>query len=149
MNKGFKSNIDERPELIVTGIFSLYLIIQGFILYLFFLHKIGFKFMILASVVFLLVYLPRFLIINKLKKKDNIKIIDEYLMINDYGIPLSEIEKFIVKENKPRIIFFISNKMIVFQDAEFMIKTATEIKSFKVIGSEKINLLKEFLSNVC
>lgn len=145
MKESFKSNIEERPELIVTGIFSFYLIIEGFILYLFFLNKISFTTMIVASVLFCLIYIPRFLIINKLKNKDDVKIIDEYIMINNYGIPLSEIEKFLVKESKPKMIFFISNKMIIFKEATFILKTPTELKSFRVVGSEKIKLLKEFL----
>lgn len=146
MKETLKPNVEERPELIVTGIISFYLIIEGFILYLFLMHKISILTTLVATFLFIIIYIPRFLIINKLKNMDNVKIIEEYIMINNYGIPVSEIEKYLVKESKPQMIFFISNKMIIFKEAVFMIKTSTEIKSFKVVGTEKIRLLKEFLS---
>ena len=110
------------------------------------MHKISILTTMVATFLFIIIYIPRFLIINKLKNMDNVKIIEEYIMINNYGIPVSEIEKYLVKESKPQMIFFISNKMIIFKEAVFMIKTSTEIKSFKVVGTEKIRLLKEFLS---
>lgn len=145
MKEILKANIDERPSMIIIGIIALLSIIEGFILYLFFLHRISFLVMIIASVIFILIYIPRFLIIKKLKTKDEIKIIDDFILVNGVGINFDDIIDFRVQEKKPQVIFFINNKMIVFKECTFRLKLKTEELSFNVIGSEKIKLLKEFL----
>lgn len=145
MKEILKANIDERPSMIIIGIIALFSIIEGFILYLFFLHRISFLVMIIASVIFILIYIPRFLIIKKLKTKDEIKIIDDFILVNGVGINFDDIIDFRVQEKKPQVIFFINNKMIVFKECTFRLKLKTEELSFNVIGSEKIKLLKEFL----
>ena len=75
MSKDFlRANVDERPQMIVLGICLLFLLIFGFILYLFFLHRISLTSMIVSSLVFSLIYIPRFKILWKLKNKDTIKV---------------------------------------------------------------------------
>lgn len=148
MSKILKPETEERPIMIFCGIMALYLLILGFIAYLFLLNRLTFFTAAISGIIFTIIYIPRFLILNKLTRKDNVKIVDEYLMINTEGIHLSEIENYRVKEAKPQIIFFINNKMVVYQEAEFYLKTQTGQISFKIVGSEKINLLKEFLDNI-
>ncbi len=148
MSKILKPETEERPIMILCGIMTLYLLIIGFIIYLFLLHRLNLSVAVISGTIFTGIYIPRFLILNKKKKKDDVKIIDEYLMINNNGIHLSEIEDYRVKEPKPQVIFFINNKMIVYQEAEFHLKTQNGQISFKIIGTEKINLLKEFLDNI-
>lgn len=144
-NEIFKANIDERISMIIIGIIALYSIIEGFILYLFFLHRISFLAMIISSVIFILIYIPRFLIIKKIQKKDEIKIIDDFILINGVGISFDDIIDFQTHKNKPQVVFFINNKMIVYQEFVFRLQLKNEELTFTVIGSEKFKLLKEFL----
>lgn len=145
MKEILKANIDERPSMIIVGVISLFAIIGGFIWYLFFLHRISLLVTIMSSIILILIYFPRFLIIKKLKTKDEIKIIDDFILVNGVGINFDDIIDFRVQEKKPQVIFFINNKMIVFEECTFRLKLKTEELSFNVIGSEKIKLLKEFL----
>lgn len=145
MKEILKANIDERPSMIIVGVISLFAIIGGFIWYLFFLHRISLLVTIMSSIILILIYFPRFVIIKKLKTKDEIKIIDDFLLVNGVGINFDDIIDFRVQEKKPQVIFFINNKMIVFKECTFRLKLKTEELSFNVIGSEKIKLLKEFL----
>ncbi len=145
MKEILKANIDECPSMIIIGIIALFAIIDGFILYLFFLHRISLLSTIISSIVLILIYIPRFLIIKKLKTKDEIKIIDDFILINGVGINFDDIIDFRLHEKKPQVVFFINNKMIVFQECTFRLKLETEELTFTVIGSEKIKLLKEFL----
>lgn len=148
MKEFLKSNIEESPSMIILGIVLLYVLVAGFILYLMVLHRITVLCSIICIIFFTLIYLPRFLIIKKLVKKDEIKIIENYIMINGLGIDLSEIQTFQVKEYKPQVVFFINNKVITFYYAKFYLKLPTEDISFSVVGSEKIRLLKEFLGQL-
>ena len=148
MKEYLKANIDENPNMIIMGIFCFYLLFAGFIAYLYFLHRITLLPSIISIVIFSIIYIPRFLIIKKLKYKDKIEIIDNYIMINGIGINFDDIKDFKVQEFKPQVVFFLNNKMIVFNEAKFHLKLTKEQISFTVIGAEKINLLKEFLSKV-
>ncbi len=148
MKEFLKSNTDERPGMIILGILTFYALIAGFIIYLFFLHRIS-AFATLALCIFLtLAYIPRFLIIRKFYTKDKIEIIDDYIMINGVGINFRDIKDFRADVKKPQIIFFINNKIILFQQAKFHLLLKKEDIEFTVIGSEKINLLKEFLEKI-
>lgn len=148
MKDYLKANIDENPNMIIIGILCLYLLITGFIAYLYFLHRITLLATIISIVIFSIIYIPRFLIIKKLKNKDKIEIIDEYIMINGIGINFLDIKDFKVQEFKPQVVFFLNNKMIVFNEAKFHLKLTKEQISFMVIGSKKIELLNEFLSKI-
>lgn len=148
MKEFLKANIDERTGMIILGILTLYFLITGFILYLLFLHRLTIIAAIILILTVTLIYLPRFFIIKKLQTKDKIEIIDEYIMINGVGINFTEILDYKVNEKKPQVVFFISNKMIVFYEATFHIRLKTEEVSFTAIGSEKIKLLKEFFSQI-
>lgn len=148
MKDYLKANIDENPNMIIIGILCLYLLIAGFIAYLYFLHRITLLATIISIVIFSIIYIPRFLIIKKLKNKDKIEIIDEYIMINGIGINFLDIKDFKVQEFKPQVVFFLNNKMIVFNEAKFHLKLTKEQISFMVIGSKKIELLNEFLSKI-
>lgn len=147
MKENFRPNIEERPVMIILGIVIFYFLIEFFAVYLLFLHRINLLVFVLVTMIFTLIYLPRFLIIKKLKKQDEIKIIGEYLMINGIGIPLAEILDFNVEKKKPVVVFFMSNKMVVFNCAIFYIKLRKETLSFRVIGSEKTQLLEEFFKS--
>lgn len=148
MEKFLKANKDERPEMIILGILAFYFLVLGFIFYLFFLHRLSVLLTVILSLGLTLIYIPRFLIIKKLKTKDEVKIIDDYIMINGVGINFSDIKDFKVQEMKPQVVFFLNNKMIVFNEAIFYLRLSKEQTFFTVIGSEKISLLKEFLAKV-
>lgn len=147
MKDKFKPSIDEQPGMIISGVLELYLLVEFFIVYLYFLHRINLTATLVSTLVFTLIYLPRFLILNKLKNKDKIQIVDDFLMINDIGIALADIEDFRTEIEKPQVVFFINNKMIVFQQAKFFLKLKNGTTSFTVVGGEKIKLLEEFLKS--
>lgn len=148
MKEIFKPTTDERPIMIVMGILALYLLVVGFILYLFFLHRTTLIPTIYSVIVFTLIYLPRLLIIKKLAHKDIIKIVDNGININNQLIPFSQIKDFRVEEKKPAVVFFMNNSMICYYEAKFYLKLNNGQTSFSAIGSEKIQLLKEFLSRL-
>lgn len=148
MKEFLKSNIDERPSMIILGILSLYFLITGFIIYLYFLDRIPTIPAVISILAISTIYIPRFLIIKKLNNKDKIEIIDNYIMINDVGINFDDISDFQVKEEKPQVVFFINNRMIVFKEATFYLRLEKEQISFSVIGTEKIRLLNELLHKV-
>ena len=148
MKEIFKPTTDERPIMIVMGILALYLLVVGFILYLFFLHRITLIPTIFNVILFTLIYLPRLIIIKKLAYKDIIKIIDNGININNQLIPFSQIKDFRVEEKKPAVVFFMNNSMVCYYEAKFYLKLNNGQVSFSAIGSEKIELLKEFLSRL-
>ena len=148
MKKIFKPTTDERPIMIVMGILALYLLIVGFILYLFFLHRITLLPTIIGVITCTLIYLPRLLIIKKLAHKDIIKIVDNGININNQLIPFSQIQDFRVEEKKPAVVFFMNNSMVCYYEAKFHLKLNNGQISFSAIGSEKIQLLKEFLTQL-
>ena len=148
MKEIFKPTTDERPIMIVMGILALYLLVVGFILYLFFLHRITLIPTIFNVILFTLIYLPRLIIIKKLAYKDIIKIIDNGININNQLIPFSQIKDFRVEEKKPAVVFFMNNSMVCYYEAKFHLKLNNGQTSFFAIGSEKIQLLKEFLSRL-
>ncbi len=148
MGVKFEPTTEERPGIIITGIIILYLLISGFIAYLYFLHKIPFIPAMTVILIFSVLYIQRFIIIYKLLKHDNVKIIDNFLMINGVGVDFYDIKSFGTREYKPQVIFFFNNKMVVYNEADFCIKTPHEQFEFKIIGSEKIQLMKEFLKQI-
>lgn len=148
MREIFKPTTDERPIMIIMGILALYLLVVGFILYLFFLHRTTLIPTIYSVIVFTLIYLPRLLIIKKLAHKDIIKIVDNGININNQLIPFSQIKDFRVEEKKPAVVFFMNNSMVCYYEAKFYLKLNNGQTSFSAIGSEKIQLLKEFLSRL-
>lgn len=148
MNNSNYKNIDESQNMIVLGILSFYLLVAVFIIYLFVLHRISQPAAIISLIVFTLIYIPRFLILKKLKNKDNIKILDTSIKINNTEINFSDIENYRVEEKKPVVVFFMYSKMVIFQEAIFYLKLPDEQISFMAIGSEKISLLKEFFNEL-
>lgn len=157
MNKFFKPSIDERPIMIILGILILYFLICGFVFYLYLLHRITIIPTVVCVFIFTMVYLPRLFIIKKIINKDIIKIVDSGININNRFIQFSQIQDFRVEEKKPAVVFFMNNNMIVFNEARFYLKinpntSSSEMEisqiSFNAIGSEKIQLLKEFLSRI-
>lgn len=149
MNNKFKPNTDERPIMIVIGIITLYILIAGFISYLYCLHRIQFIPAIISIGIFTAIYLPRLLIINKLKNKDSIKINENSITINKQTILFDQIKDFRVQKKKPQVVFFMNNSMVVFQEAEFHILLNNNYQvDFTAIGTEKINLLTEFLKTL-
>lgn len=148
MKEQFKPITAEQPTMIVLSIIALYVIVTGFIVYLYILHRITLTPTIISIIVFTIIYLPRFLIIKKLQTKDNIKILDNSIVINDNQIPFSSIKDFKTEDKKPQVLFFLNNKMIIFHESIFHLRLTNGQVSFNVIGSEKIKLLKEFLNNI-
>ncbi len=148
MKDKFKPIANENQTMIVLGILALYGLITGFIIYLYLLHRITIIPCILSTFVFTLIYLPRLLIIRKLKNKDEIKILKDSILINNKQIKFEEIKDFRTAEKKPQVIFFISNKMVVFQECKFYLRLTNEQTDFTAIGTEKIKLLKEFFNNI-
>lgn len=143
-----KVNTEESPQMIILGVLALYFLICGFVFYLYFLHRINIFATLVACIVFTIIYLPQFLILWKLKTKDKIKIVDEFLLINGEGIALADIVDFRVEDIKPKVVFFFNNRMIIFKEAIFHLRTKGEEFHFNVIGTEKIELLKEYLKNI-
>ena len=148
MNNSNYKNIDESQNMIVLGILSFYLLVAVFIIYLFVLHRISQPAAIISLIVFTLIYIPRFLILKKLKNKDNIKILDTSIKINNTEINFSDIENYRVEEKKPVVVFFMYSKMVIFQEAIFYLKLPDGQISFMAIESKKISLLKEFFNEL-
>ena len=148
MKEQFKPVTDEHPAMIVVSIIALYLIVVGFIIYLYLIHRITNTTAVISIIIFATIYLPRFGIIRKLQTKDNIKILDDSIIINGNQIPFSSIKDFKTEDKKPQVLFFMNNKMIVFNESIFHLRLTNGQISFNAIGSEKIKLLKEFLSNL-
>ncbi|MBQ8459438.1 hypothetical protein IJ541_04975 [bacterium] len=148
MKEIFKPNTNEQPAFIVLGILTLYILVSGFVFYLYFLHRISIIIALFTVLIFTLLYFPRLLIIKKLYKKDLIKILDNSILINNIKINFSEIKSFNVENKKPKVVFFINNNMVVFQEAKFTLSTTNGQIEFIAIGTEKIRLLTEFLENV-
>lgn len=148
MKEKFKPVTDESPMMIVSGILVFYVLIAGFIFYLYLLHRITLLPCIITVLIFTGIYFPRFLIINKLKNKDDIKILDDSILINGCRIPFAEIKDFRTEDKKPQVVFFMNNKMIVFAQSKFYLRLASGQVEFSAIGTEKIKLLKEFLNNI-
>ena len=73
---------------------------------------------------------------------------DESIIINNHNINFSEIEAYRVEEKKPQVVFFMSSKMIIYQEATFYLKLSGGQISFTAIGSEKISLLKSFFDEL-
>ena len=132
-------NTEERPQMIILGVLTLYFLICGFILYLYFLHRITFLVTLVVCILFTIIYTPQFLILKKIKTKDKIKIVDDFLLINGEGIAFADIVNFRVEECKPKVVF---------KEAIFHIKTRFDEFHFNVIGTEKIELLKQYLQNI-
>ena len=143
-----KPNQEERIFMIIIGIIAFYAVIAGFIGYLYLLHKISAFMMLIIIGVFTLIYLPRFWIIYEIKNADKLKVIEDFFMINGVGVSFSDIKNFGIREYKPQVIFFLNNKMIVYQKADFCIERPKEKIEFTLIGSEKIKLMKEFLKRI-
>lgn len=148
MKTDFKPSTDETQFMIILGIIIFYLIVTGFVLYLYLLSRITIVSTIISIIVFTVIYLPRLNIIKKINNKDQIKILDDSILINTHTIKFSDIEDFRTSDKKPQVVFFINNKMIVFNETTFHLKLRYGEMSFSAIGSEKIKLLKEFLSNL-
>ena len=147
-----KPEIEENPVFIVIAIILLYMLIIGFVGYFYYMGKMSMTLCLTVCTIFTAIYLPRFIIIWKIYKKDLIKITDNNLLINNLQILLSNIINFAIKKEKPVVIFFMNNKMIVYNEAIFTLKIksneAFTYFEFKAIGSEKIELLKSFLNEI-
>lgn len=141
-------NADENPIMIVLGILCLYFLVVVFIIYLSLLHRISTPAAVASTIIFSVIYIPRFWILKKLKSKDIIKISENSIQINNIEVGFSEIEAYWVEEKKPQVIFFLNSKMVIFQEAIFHLKLTNGGISFNAIGSEKISLLKSFLDEL-
>lgn len=149
MNIKFKPNTQEKPSLIILGILTLYFLIAGFIMYFYIMNRISLNVALLIIGIFSLLYTPRFMIICKLLKKDDIKLSDNNIMINSKQYLLSEIKNYRVDIKKPKIVFFMNNNLILFQEAEFHIQFNDNTQeNFVVFGSEKIDLLQRFFDEL-
>lgn len=148
MKDFLKTEIDERPVMIILGIIVFYLLITGFVLYLFFLHRLSLLWTVGVISGFTLLYLPRFFIIRQLMNKDEIKILDTCILVNGVGINFGDISDFRVEQGKPSVIFFMNNRMIVYNSARFRLRLLNGEIDFNVFGKEKIELLREFFNKL-
>ncbi len=146
-----KNNIatDESPISIIISILLLYGLIEGFFFYLYALKRISIVIFLICSVVFFIIYIPRFLIINKLRYKDDIKVTDYSIVINNNReIFFDKISDYRVDEGKSQVLFFFNYKMVVYKTATFHLKVRDRVESFDVFGTQKIELIKEFLDDL-
>ncbi len=148
MKEIFRPNTDEREGMIVLGILTMYFLVAGFVVFLYLLHRISLIPTVVTVLLFTLLYLPRLLIINKLRNKDRIKVLETSMLINQAEINFEDIKDFRVIKKKPSVVFVFNNSLIVYQEAEFHLLTSAGEVGFKAIGSEKIELLTEFLNNL-
>lgn len=139
-----KPSTDESPDMIILGIILVYILFVGFFVYLYFLHRISIIPTFIISLIFTVLYIPRFKIISKIRNKADIKVEPTKIYVNNQCVEFSQILDYKIIEKNPVAIFFISNKMIVFNEAEVHLKTTNNEIVFTVIGHEKIKLLKEF-----
>jgi hypothetical protein len=145
MKEFTRPTTDETPAFITLGVVFLYILIAGFILYLYFLNRISLNTTIITNILFTIIYLPIFFIIKKLHSNTKIKAEENGLWVNEKFINFQSLENFKIIKKKPVIIFFFNNRMIIFQEATVCIKTKTDNYSFNVIGTKKIEILNEFL----
>lgn len=148
MKDRFRPVTNEHPLMIILGIICMYLLVSGFVFYFYFLKRISLEIALVCVLVFTIIYFPRLVIIKKIQKKDYIKILDSGININNKIFDFNSIQDFRVEEKKPSVVFFINNQMVVFKEAVFYLKLDEGQVSFSAIGSEKIKLLKEFLTNI-
>lgn len=148
MKDKFKPITDESPIMIILGIIALYGLMAGFVIYLYFIHRITLISTIISILTFTIIYLPRFGIIKKLQTKDEIKILEDSILINGCTIPFSQIKDFRAEDKKPQVVFFLNNKMVVFAECKFHLRVENGQTEFTAIGTEKIKLLKEFLTQL-
>ena len=148
MREKFKPNTDERPSMIILGIIIFYALICIFFVYLYLLHRISLTVCLVVVVALSLIYIPRFMIIRKLYKKDEIKIYDNSICINGFEIDFQRIKDYKVEEKKPVVVFVMNNNLVVYNEAKFYLRLDNGQTSFVAIGSEKIRLLKEFLDEI-
>ncbi len=148
MKETLKPTTDERPAMIITGILSFYILIAGFSVYLYILHRLNLPATIIILLTTTIIYIPRFLIINKLQHKDEIKILDNCILINGISVAFTNIIDFKIEDKKPKVVFFMNNRMVIFKETIFHLKLTNGQLSFTIIGTEKSNLLKDFLTNI-
>ena len=146
--KEFKPNTTEKPFFVILGIVIFFLLVDVFLVYLYFMHKMSFHTFITLSAVLIVLYFPRFYIIKKIIKADVIKADENYLIINDCPIELSEIVDYKIERKKTQVIFFINNQMVVFNEAICYLRLKGYQMQFVIIGKEKIELIENFLSKV-
>ena len=148
--KPFQPVTDDSPSMIILGVLFFYVLIIGFAYYFYFMGKISTLALLIIVLIFTAAYIPRFLVVYKVIKKDEIKIEDDAMVINGKKYKFIDISDFRIIKHKPVVVFFISNRAIVYNQTDFVLKLKTpsnEIK-FTVINSEKANLLTEYLRNV-
>lgn len=141
-------NAEENSTLIILGVLGFYFLVVFFIAYMFLLHRFSVLTMVLSLFIFSGIYFPRFWIIKKILKKDIIKILDNSIIINGQNVEFAQLLDYRVEKKKPKVVFFISSKMVVFNEAVFYLKLQNKTVSFTAIGSEKISLLKSFFDEL-
>lgn len=141
-------NAEENSTLIILGVLGFYFLVVFFIAYMFLLHRFSVLITVLSLFIFSGIYFPRFWIIKKILKKDIIKILDNSIIINGQNVEFAQLLDYRVEKKKPKVVFFISSKMVVFNEAVFYLKLQNKTVSFTAIGSEKISLLKSFFDEL-
>ena len=146
----FTPSTDERESMIIIGIIIFYVLLAGFVIFLWALGRISQTAMLCSVGVISLVYMPRFLIIKKIQNKDVIRISESSIFVNNKEISFNEIEDYRVREGKPQVVFAMSNNLVVYKDAKFLLKLRSKAEpvEFYAIGTEKIKLLKEFFDSI-
>lgn len=139
---------DERPFMIVCGVIFVYILIAGFFVSLYLLHRLSPTILIILLLLWTIIYIPRLRIIYEIKNSDKLKVSTDCFIINGSEIKFSGIKNFGVREHKPQIVFFINNRMYIYQKADFCLDTTQGKIEFTIIGSEKIALVQEFLKKI-
>lgn len=144
----FKPETEERAGMIITGVLLFYLLVVGFVYYFYFMGKLPSIALWVIVLAFTAIYCPRFLIIKKLYLKDIVKVEDDGILVNGNKYEFSKIQNFEVYKKKPVIVFFLNNKAVVYNEADFILNLKNRTIKFTVTGSEKAELLKEYLNNL-
>lgn len=141
-------NAEENSTLIILGVLGFYFLVVFFIAYMFLLHRFSVLTTVLSLFIFSGIYFPRFWIIKKILKKDIIKILDNSIIINGQNVEFAQVLDYRVEKKKSKVVFYISSKMVVFNEAVFYLKLQNKTVAFTAIGSEKISLLKSFFDEL-
>ena len=147
MNKN-NISIEDSQNYVVFSIIILYLLLEGFILYFFCLHKIGFVLCAFLSIVLFLFYIPRFLIIKRIAGKVDIKIIENFLVVDGIGYSFEDLIDYKIEAKKPVLIFFLNGKMVVFNEYIFHVRFRSTSLSFNIFTKQKADLLITYFDNV-
>lgn len=145
-----KPRTDEREGVIVLGVIIFYLLLVGFVLFLGILGRITYLWAGVVSVILTLLYIPRFNIIRKIRKKDGVKVLEDSILVNGEEIELARVLEYRILRKKQSVVFVMNNNLVVYSETIFglRLRDSDRFVEFMVIGREKAELLQEFFDRV-